>query len=61
MIEIIALNKVYGEFSAVKNLNLTIKSAEMFGFLGPNGVGKTSDYLRFDANYILAQKDYRRS
>jgi ABC-2 type transport system ATP-binding protein len=36
------LNKTFADFSAVKNLNLTIKKGEIFGFLGPNGAGKTT-------------------
>ncbi|MFN0157834.1 MAG: ABC transporter ATP-binding protein [Bacteroidota bacterium] len=42
MIELKDLNKKFGSFSAVDNLNLTVESGKFFGFLGPNGAGKTT-------------------
>ncbi|ARV58152.1 ABC transporter ATP-binding protein [Nostocales cyanobacterium HT-58-2] len=36
------LNKVFGNFHAVKNINLNIKYGEVFGLLGANGAGKTT-------------------
>jgi ABC-2 type transport system ATP-binding protein len=36
------LTKTFGEFTAVKNLNLNVKSGEIYGLLGPNGAGKTT-------------------
>ena len=36
------LTKRFGELTAVDNLNLTVKRAEVFGFLGPNGCGKST-------------------
>ncbi len=36
------LTRYYGDFPAVKNLNLKIYPAEIFGFLGANGAGKTT-------------------
>lgn len=36
------LNKSYGNFTALENLNLQIEPGEFFGFLGPNGAGKTT-------------------
>ena len=42
MIEVSGLTKVYGELTAVDNLELTIDKGEVFGFLGPNGAGKTT-------------------
>ena len=41
-IEIENLEKKYGNFQAVKNLNFTIKPGSIVGLLGPNGCGKTT-------------------
>jgi ABC-2 type transport system ATP-binding protein len=36
------INKIFGNFQAVKNINLDIKYGEVFGLLGANGAGKTT-------------------
>jgi len=36
------LTKVFGDFTAVDQLTLQIKPGEIYGFLGPNGSGKTT-------------------
>jgi ABC-2 type transport system ATP-binding protein len=36
------LSKLYGEIAAVDDLNMEIKRGDVFGFLGPNGSGKTT-------------------
>ncbi len=36
------LTKRYGPVAVVKGLNLEVKGGEIFGFLGPNGSGKTT-------------------
>jgi len=36
------LTKMYGEFTAVDNIDFCIEEGECFGFLGPNGAGKTT-------------------
>ena len=41
-IKIENLEKKYGNFQAVKNLNFTIKPGSIVGLLGPNGCGKTT-------------------
>jgi ABC-2 type transport system ATP-binding protein len=42
MIEIEGLTKSYGDFPALKGLDLRIPDGELFTFLGPNGAGKTT-------------------
>jgi len=42
LIELINLDKRYGEKTAVNNVSLQVNSGEVFGFLGPNGAGKTT-------------------
>lgn len=42
MIELQDITKIYADFTAVKNLNLTVRAGEVFGFIGPNGAGKTT-------------------
>ncbi|HET6702776.1 MAG TPA: ABC transporter ATP-binding protein, partial [Gemmatimonadaceae bacterium] len=42
MIELKALTKRYGGFTAVDAIDLTVPTGELFGFLGPNGAGKTT-------------------
>lgn len=36
------LSKHFGEFKAVDKISLTVKTGEIFGFLGANGAGKTT-------------------
>ncbi len=45
IIELVGLTKQYGSFTAVDQLNLTIKKGEIFGLLGPNGAGKSTTIL----------------
>src|SRR5579863_10003882 len=42
MIELAALTKKYGDFTAVDHVDLVVPRGELFGFLGPNGAGKTT-------------------
>ena len=41
-IEIMDLEKKFGDFTAVDRISLEIKEGELFGLLGPNGAGKTT-------------------
>ena len=42
VIEVKHLTKRYGDYTAVDNISFSVTAGEVFGFLGPNGVGKTS-------------------
>jgi len=41
-IEVHALTKRYGEYEAVRGIDITVRRGEVFGLLGPNGAGKTT-------------------
>jgi ABC-2 type transport system ATP-binding protein len=41
-VELVSLQKAYGDFVAVQGLSLSIRPGEIYGLLGPNGAGKTS-------------------
>ena len=42
VIDVQGLNKFFGPRHVVKNLSLQVRRGEIFGFLGPNGSGKTT-------------------
>jgi ABC-type multidrug transport system fused ATPase/permease subunit len=42
VIDVHGLNKSFGTHHVVKDLALTVRRGEIFGFLGPNGSGKTT-------------------
>ena len=58
MLKIEHLTKFYGEKKAVDDLNLHIRSGEIYGFIGHNGAGKTTTLksvvgiLKFDEGKI---------
>lgn len=42
MIKIQNLTKAYGNLHAINNLSLELKQGDLFGYIGPNGSGKTT-------------------
>jgi ABC-2 type transport system ATP-binding protein len=42
VIEVSGLQMRYGDFEAVRGLDLEVEQGEIFAFLGPNGAGKTT-------------------
>ena len=42
MIVLEELTRVYGKFTALDKLSMTIAEGELHGFVGPNGAGKTT-------------------
>ena len=42
MISVRGLRKSYGNFEAVRGIDLEVDAGEIFAFLGPNGAGKTT-------------------
>lgn len=55
IVEIQHFGKEYGDFTAVKDLSLSIAAGEMFGFIGPNGAGKSTT-IRFLATLLRASR-----
>ena len=44
ILETQALTKQYGTFTALDNLTLQVRRGEVFGYIGPNGSGKTTTF-----------------
>lgn len=44
VIEACGLTKMYGDFTAAKDITFEIKKGEIFGLLGPNGAGKSTSF-----------------
>ena len=42
ILEVKGLQKTFGSFEAVKDVNFTVDKGDVFGFLGPNGAGKST-------------------
>ena len=69
MIRTRALTKRYGRVTAVRELDLDVREGDRFGFLGPNGSGKTTTVRMLlglvlptsGEVYLLAERPGRRS
>ncbi len=72
MIEIKELQKKFGKFEVLKNINLSCKKGECIALIGPNGCGKTtliksvlgmvlpdSGTIHFNGNSVLGDYLYR--
>jgi len=46
------VTKTFGNFTAVKDLNLSVPQGSIYGFIGPNGSGKTTT-LRMIMNILI--------
>src|SRR2546429_5490775 len=53
VIEVREMTKRFGELTAVDHVDLTVRAGEIFGFLGPNGSGKTT-FLRMLCGLLRA-------
>src|SRR5882762_3602517 len=53
VIEVRGMTKRFGELTAVDHVNLTVAAGEIYGFLGPNGSGKTT-FLRMLCGLLRA-------
>jgi len=42
LLEVSNLTKKYGQFTALRDVNISVESGEVYGFIGPNGAGKTT-------------------
>jgi ABC-2 type transport system ATP-binding protein len=53
IIEVRGMTKRFGELTAVDHVDLTVRAGEIYGFLGPNGSGKTT-FLRLLCGLLRA-------
>src|SRR5436309_8460172 len=53
VIEVRGMTKRFGELTAVDHVDLTVATGEIYGFLGPNGSGKTT-FLRMLCGLLRA-------
>ncbi len=42
IIEVSHLNKKFGDFQAINDLNLSLEAGKIYGIIGPNGAGKST-------------------
>jgi len=51
-LKIVDVTKVFGDFTAVRNVNLNVEEGESVGIIGPNGAGKTTLLNIITGRYI---------
>lgn len=54
-IELRGVSKLFGDYAAVSDLTLTVPRGSVYGFIGPNGSGKTTT-LRMTLNILLPDR-----
>src|SRR5215467_7920911 len=54
-VEIQSVTKTFGDFTAVDDLTLTVPAGSVYGFIGPNGSGKTTT-LRMIVNIFYPDR-----
>jgi ABC-type multidrug transport system ATPase subunit len=59
IIEITNLSKSFGTSAALKNLSIRIEEGELFGFIGPDGAGKTTLFRILTTLLIPDEGDVR--
>ena len=57
ILEVDALSKKYGDFTAVKEVSFTVEEGEIFSLLGPNGAGKTTTISMLSTLYTPSGGD----
>jgi ABC-2 type transport system ATP-binding protein len=55
IIEVRGMTKRFGDLTAVDHVDLTVRAGEIYGFLGPNGSGKTT-FLRMLCGLLRADE-----
>jgi ABC-2 type transport system ATP-binding protein len=54
-VKVDGVSKSFGDFTAVRDLSLTVRAGRVFGLLGPNGAGKTTT-IRMIVNITAPDK-----
>ena len=55
LLSVQAVNKAFGDYQALRNINLEVKHGEFIAMLGPSGCGKTT-LLRSIAGFLIPDK-----